>query len=126
MKKWVSILLLSLYLVSTTELNQLLKLPILVEHYIEHKGLNPEMTFTEFLKIHYDHPVKDSDYKTDQKLPFADDSFPLALVFTVNPDFSVEIKKQIPCDHPKVTFSYSPVFYHKDAVNSIWQPPKNC
>ena len=126
MKKWISILLLSFYLVSTTELYQFLKIPILIEHFIKHKAENSQLTLVAFLKMHYDHPVKDADYQTDQKLPFAAHSSPLALVFTVNPDFRIEIKKQIPSDHHKETFSYNPVFYHKDAVNSIWQPPKNC
>ena len=90
MKKWVSILLLSLYLLSTTELNQLLKLPVLIEHYLEHKNLNPEMTLVAFFKMHYDHPVKDADYKTDRKLPFIIHST-LSLVFTLNTDFSFEI-----------------------------------
>jgi hypothetical protein len=84
-KKLISILLLFLYLVSTTELYQLLKIPNLIEHYWEHKELNPEMTLTAFLKTHYDHPVKDGDYGKDQKLPFIIHSAPLSLVFTINP-----------------------------------------
>jgi hypothetical protein len=51
----------------------------LVEHYWEHKELNPEMTLTAFLKTHYDHPVKDGDYGKDQKLPFIIHSAPLSL-----------------------------------------------
>jgi hypothetical protein len=69
-KKLISILLLSLYLISTTEVYQLLKIPTLIEHYWEHKKLNPEMSLTAFLKTHYENPVKDGDYGKDQKLPF--------------------------------------------------------
>lgn len=126
MKKWISILLLSLYLVSTTELYQLLKIPAFIEHFIEHSGGNPEMTFISFLKIHYDHPVKDSDYQKDQKLPFVSHSCPLSLLFTVSPDFTLEIKKQVIIDYPKEISSLYNLFYDKDDSNSIWQPPKNC
>ena len=79
-----------LYLVSTTELYQLFKIPELVEHYVEHKNLNPEMTLTAFLKTHYDHPVKDGDYGKDQRLPFIIHSSPLTLIFTINQGFSLE------------------------------------
>lgn len=125
MKKWISILLLSFYLVSTTELYQLLKIPTLIEHFIEHSADNPEMTMISFLKLHYDRPIKDGDYQTDQKLPFVVHSFPLILVFTIISDFKVEIKKEIPSDDHKSIFSYDRLFYYKDVVNSIWQPPKS-
>lgn len=126
MKKLVSILLLIFYLVSTTELYQLLKIPAFVEHFMEHKGENPQTTLASFLKMHYDNPVKDSDYQSDQKLPFVSHSCTLALVFTVNPSFTFEIKKLSIKNHQKEINSYDTFIYDKDAVNSIWQPPKNC
>ena len=124
MKKWVSILLLSLYLLSTTELNQLLKLPVLIEHYVEHKNLNPEMTLLAFFKMHYDHPVKDADYKTDRKLPFIIHST-LSLVFTLNTNFSFEISGS---DYKYYGIQNIPSLdenlYIKGYLQSIWQPPR--
>lgn len=124
MKKWVSILLLSLYLLSTTELNQLLKLPVLIEHYVEHKNLNPEMTLVSFFKMHYDHPVKDADYKTDRKLPFIIHST-LSLVFTLNTNFSFEISGS---DYKYYGIQNIPSLdenlYIKGYLQSIWQPPR--
>ncbi len=124
MKKWVSILLLSLYLLSTTELNQLLKLPVLIEHYVEHKNLNPEMTLLAFFKMHYDHPVKDADYKTDRKLPFIIHST-LSLVFTLNTDFSFEISgSDYKYFHIQNIPSLDENLYIKGYLQSIWQPPR--
>ena len=124
MKKWVSILLLSLYLLSTTELNQLLKLPVLIEHYVEHKNLNPEMTLVSFFKMHYDHPVKDADYKTDRKLPFIIHST-LSLVFTLNTDFSFEISgSDYKYFHIQNIPSLDENLYIKGYLQSIWQPPR--
>ena len=124
MKKWVSILLLSLYLLSTTELNQLLKLPVLIEHYVEHKNLNPEMTLLAFFKMHYDHPVKDVDYKTDRKLPFIIHST-LSLVFTLNTDFSFEISgSDYKYFHIQNIPSLDENLYIKGYLHSIWQPPR--
>lgn len=126
MKKLISILLLSLYLLSTTELYQLLKVPILIEHFMEHKKLNPDMTLEAFLKTHYDNPVKDADYKTDQKLPFIVHSAPLVLFFTLSPSFTFDIKNthvnQV--QYLKIP-SYDDIFYIKGFSNSIWEPPRN-
>ena len=124
MKKLISILLLSLYLVSTTELYQLLKMPLLIEHYFQHKNLNPEMSLTAFLKTHYDHPVKDSDHEQDQRLPFVSHASLLSVVFTVNPslDFLCIEKVFTPIESKK-TF-YKSALYNKEILNSIWQPPR--
>ncbi|MDQ0594959.1 hypothetical protein QFZ37_003328 [Chryseobacterium ginsenosidimutans] len=126
MKKLISILLLSLYLVSTTELYQLLKIPDLIEHYCEHKALNPEMSLIAFLKTHYDHPVKDGDYGKDQSLPFIIHSIPLALFFTIEQGFRFEIKndnfRQIKSH--KIP-SYDENFCYKGFINSVWEPPRH-
>ncbi len=126
-KKLISILLLSLYLVSTTELYQFLKVPVLIEHYMEHKEQNPKLTIGSFFKIHYDNPVKDSDYTKDQQLPFVSHEAHLVVVFTpVTPltlFFSEKENNQIIKSNP--TF-YKSIFYNKDILNSIWQPPKSC
>lgn len=124
MKKLISILLLSLYLVSTTEIYQLLKMPFLIEHYIEHKELNSEMSLAAFLKIHYDHPVKDSDYDKDQRLPFVSHVSLLSVAFTlITPlDFHFNEKIYNPTEVKK-TF-YKSVLYNKEILNSIWEPPK--
>ncbi|WP_379966345.1 hypothetical protein [Epilithonimonas sp. UC225_85] len=124
MKKWISILLLSLYLVSTTELNQFLKLPILIEHYNEHHKLNPEMSLLAFFKTHYDHPAKDADYTTDRQLPFVIHST-LSLVFTINTNFVFEFGnlpfKFVNVNHIPV---FDEDFYIKGHLHSIWQPPR--
>lgn len=126
MKKLISILFLSLYLVSTTELYQLLKIPTLVEHYLEHKKFNPDMPFEAFIKTHYDHPVKDGDYGTDQRLPFIIHSAPLALVFTVNPGISIEtVKINFAQLKPNKIPSKDEDFCFKGFVSSVWEPPKS-
>lgn len=124
MKKLISILLLTLYLVSTTELYQLLKMPLLIEHYIQHKNLNPEMSLTAFLKTHYDNPIKDSDHDQDQRLPFVSHASLLSAVFTINPSLDFHcIKKVFTPIEIKKTF-YKSVLYNKEIHNSIWEPPK--
>ncbi len=114
-----------MYLFSTTELYQLLKMPILIEHYIQHKSQNNNITLFKFLKMHYDHPIKDADYEQDQKLPFIVHSEHLVVVFTVTPRLNIEFKTH---DFPLVSqekiIAYDDLFLDVDHFNAIWQPPK--
>jgi hypothetical protein len=82
------------------------------------------MSFLSFLKIHYDHPVKDSDHDQDQKLPFVSHANLLSVVFTITPslDFHCTEKVFTPIEADK-TF-YKSALYNKEILNSIWQPPR--
>lgn len=125
MKKWFSILMLSLYLFSTTELYQFLKVPILIEHFIEHKSQNNTISFFQFIKMHYQNPVKDADYDKDQKLPFIVHSEHMVVVFTITPRLHLDLES-----HHLHLFSkdkivaYDDLFLDVDYFNAIWQPPK--
>jgi hypothetical protein len=71
LKKYISILFLSLYLFSTTEAIELLKLPVIFQHFAAHKLEDKNITFFAFLDMHYMHgSPKDKDYDEDMKLPF--------------------------------------------------------
>lgn len=113
------------YVFSATELSQLLKLPTLVTHYIEHKEQNQELSFWQFLCIHYAKGnVKYADYDKDMKLPFkTSDNFSNQLTFCATtpllignkPSYQpVKKDQQIPTDE-KLISSY---------LSTIWQPPK--
>ncbi|MCX6182126.1 MAG: hypothetical protein NT150_09385 [Bacteroidetes bacterium] len=68
MKKLLAISLLSLYLLTLTEVGQLIKLPLLVDHFIEHKEKDQNLSLLDFLAMHYSHShTPDAD---DLKLPF--------------------------------------------------------
>lgn len=71
MKKIGANLFLIVYLFFTTEAYQLLKAPMILQHFHEHQKKNFGITFLEFLDIHYlnGSPV-DDDYDRDMHLPF--------------------------------------------------------
>lgn len=80
MKKTVAIFFFCLYLLGTTEAHQLLKLPLLVEHYFKHKAENSNTSLLGFLKMHYADPIVfDEDYAQDMQLPFKSHSEELCL-----------------------------------------------
>src|SRR5574338_1448446 len=71
MKKVAAIFFLSLFTLSTTEAGQLLKLPLLVSHYLKHKTEGRSTNFIGFIKEHYNgNQENDSDSKEDRQLPF--------------------------------------------------------
>lgn len=126
MKKATAIFFLSLYLFSSTELKQLVKLPLLFQHYKEHKALDGSISFLQFLRIHYhDATVIDDDYARDMQLPFKNHdtchniSFN-ALTATSFP--SVIEKPVLPCRHNYIISNDD--FLNTVYLSSVWQPPR--
>lgn len=71
MRKTVAILFSAIYLLGATEASQLLKLPVLVQHYYEHKAGNASVTLLNFLHMHYmGNDDDNSDNMRDRELPF--------------------------------------------------------
>ncbi|MCQ6959263.1 hypothetical protein [Mucilaginibacter aquariorum] len=128
MKNVTAILLLTAYLFSTTELHQLLKIPMFFEHFAQHRIENKSISLLQFLDMHYMHgSPKDKDYDDDMKLPFKKTDncaatvspvdFPPCLQTLTIPLISlVEVKTAIPQEQ------FIPTFH----LTGIWQPPKSC
>ena len=101
---------------------------MLVEHFMEHRQENKDLSFIAFLDIHYAHgSPKDADYDKDMKLPFksiansniASISFCSPIpYFKENPVFYFAGDKN---QFPDYSFTYSSAY-----LSAIWQPPKSC
>ncbi len=115
---------------ATTELYQLLKLPFLVEHFMEHKEQNKHITLLDFLYLHYANGnVKDADYEKDMKLPFKtqNNHVSINIIGIVASSIMKEIRS------PKSNFVQSKLnilskesFFSSSYLSNIWQPPKYC
>lgn len=131
MNKMLAISFLTIYLVSTTELSQLLKFPVLVEHYFEHKEINPDLSVIDFLELHYkgnhleNHPHND-DYEQDKKLPFMTHTNLLACSFVVSQSVNFEMKTKLPTRQKEKIIATDDFFLNNHFLSSIWQPPKFC
>ena len=128
LKKVIPILFLSMYLVSTTELYQLVKLPFLVEHFNEFQKENSESSLWGFLCMHYVSGDKnDADNDKDMKLPFKSHescSSSNIVAFASNV-FSIAIDK--PFINETTTFPlFDESFIGASFQSTIWQPPKFC
>jgi hypothetical protein len=70
MKKLSAIFFLFLF-ISITELKELYRVPLLIEHFMKHKNENGSMSMIDFLKLHYvGEKQNDNDDQEDQQLPF--------------------------------------------------------
>lgn len=114
-------------LFSATELHQLLKIPALVHHYLEHQKNDSEITLREFIKIHYfsGNPI-DEDYESDQKLPFKNICMENTMLVSLEPPthaFSIESQAENAFLKKLKIGSYTDNFLNSIAYSSIWRPP---
>lgn len=123
--KRAAILLFSIYLLSTPQLIELIKLPILVEHFVEHKEKNPTISFLEFLCIHYAHEdVQDADYDKDMKLPFKTMCTNTISFVAIIGDFSTFTQHILFTTSTNIKACYKPFKYASHYLSIIWQPPR--
>lgn len=126
-KKCIVYLLFFIYLMSFSEVRQMAKLPLLIEHYVSHETRDHSITFLSFLKIHYiDAQVHDDDYEQDMQLPFKKHDFSIVSINLVTPPKTIEFsfEQKVPNFKEEVgNFDYSESFY-PSIFQKIWQPPK--
>lgn len=126
LKKFISILLLGIYVFGDTDAYQFLKLPQFIEHYRIHKTTNPDLTLNCFICSHYSSFwIFDNDFSEDMKLPFK--TCEVAMVFKV----LTVIPSIIKVDHPTLSLfqikdtGFLDKYYPRDFKNIVFHPPNN-
>lgn len=127
MKKLFVFSCLFLYLFTTTEFKQFLKLPIFIEHYLEHKVENPNISLLEYLNLHYlEGFVVDDDVARDMQLPFRSvDHASFNSIIAIEPYLA-----WLDCTSPFQTYNEqfrletSFDIPSSQFIASIWQPPR--
>ena len=109
------------YLVSFTEFSEVLRLPLLVEHYTEHKSKVDDLSFWEFLVMHYETDVAHDDQ--DMSLPFKacnHSCFAQILVLPVQKIALIENSEKTILSYTSFYLLHEPQLLAGD----IFQPPK--
>ena len=118
-------LLLFLMSVSTTESLQFIKLPALASHYSEHKSAAHNLTFIDFLIMHYaQHDDNDNDQDKDNQLPFKgslQNSTLIVSYFTTQPENPFNV---IAHQRRHILLCFNDGIVNSAYLPSIWQPPK--
>lgn len=133
MKKAFIYFALAIFVLTSTELSEVFKIPFLFEHFNEHATENQKITFSEFIHIHYVNHHHDkkghvkNDEEKDGKLPFHShsDCNSLAVTYYFPIDQNETIPNYIISENSKKVKSYSiDEFLISKFIASIWQPPK--
>ncbi|MBI3232580.1 MAG: hypothetical protein HYZ42_00820 [Bacteroidetes bacterium] len=124
MNRLIIIILLNSFLFAYTELHEVIKLPSLIGHYFEHQKEDSQVSFNDFLALHYSDNKHQSANHQHEKLPFKTE-LTLSVVFfdLRNEESSVVLSPLVVAeDHLFLDFE-SPI-YSLNACSGIWQPPK--
>lgn len=126
MRQSTALLLLLLYLFTSTEISELLKIPLLVHHYKEHQLEHPKISFADYVCLHYTHgDVEDADQDKDRKLPYKNIDFTHAPSFTIIPAITaVAFSQNLVFELLKKSATCYNVIFTSDNFSAIWQPPK--
>lgn len=126
MKKVVCILFISIYLFSTTDLKELLKINVIAQHLNEHQKNDSSVSLFSFLVMHYvtdDHNEKDNE--RDNQLPFkSSETF-------ISADYSVSVINEFASHNflgweskTNELFFNNENFVIKSFKAIVWHPPK--
>lgn len=127
MRKWILIFVTMIYLGSVTEVHEMLKVANLVAHYLEHLQQDKNLSFADFLVLHYgEHSTHGEAAEHQNQLPFKSHHVPFAgFIFFVPNQTEIRVTESL----DRVD-EFSPrAFYRSMAasarVSSIWQPPRH-
>lgn len=124
-KRSAILLLLVLYVFTATECRELLKLPVLIEHFTEHQTKNSNLSLFDFINLHYlsleKHGAEDAH---DHALPFKahENCHSIAMAVAGIPEQPVSIDPHV--FQLEAAVNLHPNFLYTSYSASIWQPPK--
>ena len=122
LKKLISISLLLVLLSNNTEFHQMMKLPLLVKHFIHHKTLDNSLSFSKFIDIHYNNNQEPKDLAHDN-LPFKSHGCKHMTSLVMVCDFPTYTAFKLPSRVIPLA-SYQEVIYTSSSLGAIWQPPQ--
>ncbi|MCE7064942.1 hypothetical protein [Dyadobacter sp. CY326] len=125
MKSFIRNIILTIVILDTTSLYQVMKAPTLVRHFLEHKSLDQKVSFVDFLSMHYwGEDLDDDDDEKDMQLPFKKIEihhanflfFSHTETFTFTARTQPEIKSHYGPDQPQIAYS--------TILGSLFRPPR--
>lgn len=126
--KLTAFFLAAIYLLPVTPVTEFLKLPQLVEHYLDHRSENDQRSFTGFLLQHYlVEDGTDQDASEDNQLPFkSGEQLMTNGVVSIDPPQPVTVV-------PAIATGITKKYMHREDdrlpdqyPGTVWQPPRNC
>ncbi|WP_235126682.1 hypothetical protein [Dyadobacter sp. CY347] len=125
MKRFIRNMLLAIVILDTTSLYQIMKAPSLIKHFLEHKSLDQNVSFVDFLSMHYwGEDLNDNDDEKDMQLPFKKiEMHHVNFFFVAHPERFTFVHHSQPIikadygpDKPQVAYSTT--------LGSLFRPPR--
>lgn len=111
--------------ISSTECIQFMKLPTLANHYIEHKSTSHQLSFIDFLIMHYaTYDQNDNDEDKDNQLPFKGTLQSLHGNLLYCSSLLETTLRIVPHQTNYILVWFDEHASHSAYLPSIWQPPK--
>ncbi|MBV2196016.1 MAG: hypothetical protein KUL78_05895 [Flavobacterium sp.] len=123
MNKLIAFFLISVFMCANTSIGQLLKIPNLIEHYIEHKNelTTASISFIDFLESHYSKNAENNP-EEHQDLPFKTFEIASTVFVLVNhTNFQIQPVKAVISSKQKFFYHQS---FKSHLITTIWLPPK--
>ena len=124
MRQAKAIVLLTFYVMVNTELHQMLSLPVLFEHYQEHKQRNNNINVISFLVQHYSGENKQGDDQHHQQLPFKGNHCEEISTSIFLPADNIMASILYTVNRPEKATRYKSRFNSSSIHFTIWQPPR--
>ncbi len=108
---------------NTCLFEQLFKVPVLVEHYMEHQDRNAGISFTDFLAMHYwGNDMNDNDEERDKQLPFKNvDHHVSHFVFIPNRIYTSNVR--VVHTNSDIVINYTDTLRHNPHLGALFRPP---
>jgi hypothetical protein len=120
----IVILLVFTILFASTELHEIIRLPKLLSHYLEHAVKNKNLSFSDFIFTHYNTQHKDDRTNQDDNLPFKPHKYCINISETLRPTFNQIKINRLTFFIKKIYPILSDINFSSADLASIWQPPK--
>jgi hypothetical protein len=124
-KGFVAVILTLIISITSTDVIQLIKLPKLAQHFLEHRENDGEISFFDFLAEHYIHPKTDNDSAQDMELPFKQVEYSACLIVLAIPHSHTVCLKPRTFRVDKHLSEKPEIPFDSEYTSGIWQPPKN-
>lgn len=125
MGKVNAIVLLSLYISVNTDVRDLVRVPVLFEHFSEHRQEDKDISFADFIIFHYfSGDIRDADFERDQQLPFKRTHCEMTSATIAVPTENSPVIVCRAVGALEKTVRFTPFFSSSSARNPIWQPPR--
>jgi hypothetical protein len=108
----------------SVDLSDLSHVPDLLAHYQHHRTTSPNVTFSEFLRLHYSDPGHMASSLVDhQKLPFSKRQHHRVTVLIAHDPAFISVQNT---DFVllKTAVGFHEVVHTKSITTTVWQPPR--